>query len=82
MGLLLKLLGAPVDGPVRGFAWVAATLADRVDRELYDPSKLRRELEDLQLRYDLGEIGEEELERGEAAVLERLASIREREATD
>ncbi|MGP1256160.1 MAG: gas vesicle protein GvpG [Kiloniellales bacterium] len=77
MGLLKKLLTGPVTAPAKGFLWVAGKLAERVEAEVFDPKKIQQELEDLQLRYDLGQITEDELEEGETLLLERLKAIRE-----
>ena len=54
MGLLKTLLTGPVTAPAKGFFWVAGKLAERVEAEVFDPKKIQKELEDLQLRYDLG----------------------------
>ena len=77
MGLLTTLLSAPVRAPVKGFFWVAGKLAEKLEAEVYDPKKIQKELEDLQLRYDLGQITEDELEQSETVLLERLKAIRE-----
>ena len=77
MGLLKTLLSAPVRAPVQGFFWVAGKLAEKLEAEVYDPKKIQKELEDLQLRYDLGQISEDELEQGETVLLDRLKAIRE-----
>ena len=49
MGLLTKVLAAPVSGPVKGFTWIAKKLAEKVESEVFDPKKIQRELEDLQI---------------------------------
>lgn len=77
MGLLRALLTAPVAGPVKAFAWIAGKLAEKVEAEVFDPRKIQRELEQLQLRYDLGQITEAELDEGETVLLERLKAIRD-----
>ena len=82
MGLLTKVLAAPVSGPIKGFTWIAKKLAEKVESEVFDPKKIQRELEDLQMRYDLGQITEDELEQGETLLLERLKAIREARQKD
>lgn len=77
MGLLKTLLSAPVRAPISGFFWIAGKLAEKLEAEVYDPKKIQKELEDLQLRYDLGQISEDELEQAETILLERLKAIRE-----
>lgn len=79
MGLLKALLTAPVAGPVKAFTWIAGKLAEKVEAEAFDPRNIQRELEQLQLRYDLGQITEAELDEGETALLARLKAIRERQ---
>ena len=70
MGLLKTLLTGPVTAPAKGFMWVAGKLAEKVEAEVFDPKKI-------QLRFDLNQITEAELEEGETILLERLKAIRE-----
>lgn len=77
MGLLKTLLTGPVTAPAKGFMWVAGKLAEKVEAEVFDPKKIQKEMEDLQLRFDLNQITEAELEEGETILLERLKAIRE-----
>lgn len=55
--LLLRLPFLPVTGVVR----LAEVIADEADRELHDPARIRRELEEAQRRRDAGQISDEEL---------------------
>lgn len=84
MGLLTALIAAPLAAPLRGVVSLARIVAERVEAELYDEDKVRRELAELQLRFDLGELGEVEFAEAEDALLARLREIRkakkEREA--
>lgn len=80
MGFLTKLLTLPVTGPIQGVIWIAEKVAEQAERELYDEEKVRGQLMELELRYDLGEISEEEYLEAEEALLERLRIIRERQA--
>ena len=79
MGLLKALLTAPVAAPVKAFTWIAGKLAEKVEAEAFAPRNIQRELEQRQLRYDLGQITEAELDEGETALLARLKAIRERQ---
>lgn len=79
MGLLIDLLTFPVLGPVRGAKWIAEKIAGQVERELYDEDGVRKELMELELRHDLGEISDEEFEATERELLERLKVIRQAE---
>lgn len=82
MGVLMTLLTLPVLGPLRSLAWIAARVDEQARRELYDPDTVRRELEELELRRDLGEIDEGEHAVAEEKLLARLVAIREHEAAE
>jgi len=69
--LLFPILGAPMM-----VHWVAQKLAEVVEQEELDEGKLQGELLELQLRYELGEIDDDEYAKQEAAILERLNAIR------
>jgi cytochrome c-type biogenesis protein CcmH/NrfG len=77
MGLFTGLLTLPL-APVRGVAWVAEQVADEVDRELYDESRIRSQLLQLELESEDGLIGEEERATREDELLQRLAVAQER----
>ena len=57
-------------------------MAEQAEKELYDEDKVRGQLMELEVRYDLGEISEEEYMAAEEALLERLRVIRERQAAE
>ncbi|PJH75484.1 MAG: gas vesicle protein GvpG [Anaerolineae bacterium CG_4_9_14_0_8_um_filter_58_9] len=82
MGLLLKLLTLPVSGPIEGVVWIAKKVAEQADKELYDAEKVQGQLMELELRYDLEEISEEEYLATEQVLLERLRISRERQAAE
>ena len=82
MGFLIDLLTFPVLGPIKGVIWIAEKVAEQAEKELYDEDAVRGQLMELELRYDLGEISEEEYLEAEEALLERLRIIRERQATE
>ena len=72
MGIFTGLLTLPL-APVRGVAWVAEQMAEEADRQLYDETNIRRELLELELAYDDGELSEEERQQREEELFERLA---------
>jgi hypothetical protein len=78
VGFFTGLVTLPL-APVRGAAWVAEQVADEADRQLYDEEQIRREMMQLELDHDDGEIGDEERADMEDALLDRLAIARERE---
>ncbi len=77
MGFLLNLLTLPVLGAPRLVHWMARTIAEEADREALDEDRVRGVLLELQEQYDAGAIEEEEYDRQEKVLLERLTTIRE-----
>ncbi len=45
--MLGKLLSFPVTGPIGLAIWLARTIAEQAEAELYDEGKIRRELADV-----------------------------------
>jgi hypothetical protein len=74
---LLKLLTFPVSGPVAGGRWVLQTLLDEAHRRYYDPAAIRQEMADLEARHRSGGISDDEFDRAEEALLERLLESRQ-----
>jgi Gas vesicle protein G len=68
MGLLtpLRLPFLPVQGVIK----LGELIGEQAERELYDPARVRRELEDAQRQRDSGEISDQEL----AQIEDQLAS--------
>ena len=81
MGLLGKLLTLPISGPVDGVLWLANTLREQAERELYDVDRIRGQLSELELKVELGEITEEECTAAEDELMVRLSEARERQVT-
>jgi hypothetical protein len=75
MGLITGLLTLPL-APVRGVAWISEQVALEAERELNDETRVRRELAQLGMQLDLGQIDGQEFEEREDALLERLAQAR------
>jgi len=75
---LFKLLTFPVSGPVTGTRWVLQTLLEEAERAYYDPAAIRQQMADLEAKHAAGLISEEELDRQEEALLERLMEARQR----
>lgn len=76
MGLLKHLLFWPVTGP----RWLVGFSLDQVDgaarRELTDDTPVKEELLELHLRFEVGEIDDEEYEEREAELMARLRETR------
>jgi hypothetical protein len=71
MGLLTGLLTLPL-APVRGTIWIAERLLEEAERELNDPEHVEQQLLDAEAAHERGELSDEELERLEETLLERL----------
>ena len=64
---------------IGGIKFVLDKVASAVDQEMNDEGRLREELLAAQMRYELGEISDEDFALFEDDVLARLREIRERE---
>ena len=71
MGLITGLLTLPL-APVRGTMWIAEQVQLEAERALDEPAQVRAELARLEAAFDRGELDEEEFERLEDELLERL----------
>ncbi|MFD5265011.1 gas vesicle protein GvpG [Streptomyces sp. NPDC058335] len=71
MGLISEVLLLPF-APVRGTSWVIQQVVQEAERIYYDPATVRAELSRLEERLESGEITEEEFDRLEDELLDRL----------
>ncbi|USQ84316.1 gas vesicle protein GvpG [Streptomyces phaeoluteigriseus] len=71
MGLISEVLLLPF-APVRGSSWVIEQVVHEAERIYYDPATVRAELSRLEERLEAGEITEEEFDRMEDELLDRL----------
>ncbi|MGX1273304.1 gas vesicle protein GvpG [Streptomyces phaeoluteigriseus] len=71
MGLISEVLLLPF-APVRGSSWVIQQVVQEAERIYYDPATVRVELSRLEERLEAGEITEEEFDRMEDELLDRL----------
>ncbi len=62
--------------PIKGIVWIGNKLKDTAEAELTDESKVQEELLELQMRFETDEITEEEYERKEVKLMEKLEAIR------
>ncbi|MCT9933969.1 gas vesicle protein GvpG [Planotetraspora sp. A-T 1434] len=72
MGLVGLIVGLPLL-PVRGVVRLGELIQGQVERELWDPSVARRQLEDLEQARASGQISEEEYSRAVSQILRRMA---------
>ena len=75
--VLLDVLTLPVLGVPRLVQWIAEKLVEEVERQEFDEDKLQGALLDLQIRHELGEIGDGEYAGEETDLLNRLSYIRQ-----
>ena len=71
MGLISEVLLLPF-APVRGTSWVIQQVVREAERIYYDPATVRAELSRLEEQLGAGEITEEEFDRQEDELLDRL----------
>lgn len=63
--------------PVKGFFGILKKIHEMAEHELSDENYIRERIMELQLRFELDEIGEEEYQRKEKELMQRLnASIK------
>ena len=75
MGLLTRLLTAPVAGPIHGSLWMARKIHEAVEQQVNDPGAIRRELQRLETALLSGEISEDDYDEAEMVLLTRLRDI-------
>lgn len=75
MFLIDDLLLAPLIGSLKGIMWLGEKINDVVENEFYNADHIREELMELQMRLELDDIGEEEYNRREKELLERLDAL-------
>ena len=80
MGFLFDLITLPVLGAPKLVLWLAGIVAEEMEREAMDEGRVRSELMELQQQYETGELADEDYDRQERALLERLNTIRESKA--
>ncbi len=66
--MIWQLLTAPLDGLV----WIAEQIEERATNELAQTENLQKRLTSLQLKFDLGDISEEDFTVQEQEILEAM----------
>ena len=82
MGFLGTLLTFPVSLPLKGVMWLAETLQERAEGEIYNEDAVRVRLMELELKLDMGEITEDQYQAAEDELVALLVEIRERRAAE
>jgi hypothetical protein len=76
VGLLSKVLLFPVSAPVAGIRWSLGQVQKVVEEELTDDEPVKRDLMELQMKLELGDIDDDEYVRREAELMVRLREVR------
>ena len=63
-------------GPVKLVKWIGEKLHEAAEQEVTDESAVQEQLLELQMRYELDEITEEEYLEGEDRLMDKLEAIR------
>jgi chorismate mutase len=77
VGLITGILGLPL-APVRGTIWVAEQIRQQAEDELYDPARIREQLEAVDRARTEGNLTDDEATRLEDELVERLMVARTR----
>lgn len=71
------LLDDIILAPIKGIKWIAEKINEQAVGELTDRSKIQEKLIELQMRFEMDEISEEEFKKKEAVLMEQLNAIEE-----
>jgi hypothetical protein len=69
------LLDSILLAPLKGVIWMGQKLSDMAQEELTDKGRIKEELMRLQLQFELDEISEDEYNKKEIELLNRLDAI-------
>ncbi len=75
--MFMNLLLLPIMGPINGIMWIGEKIQERTDSEFNDQENLHKQLLNLQLSFDLGEVSEEEFESQEEELLLKIQALEE-----
>jgi len=73
---VLKVASLPVTGPYQSAKWMFEKIHEEVEGEQTDEERVKSRLMEAQLRYEIGEIEQEEYLEQEKLIMEDLAAIR------
>jgi len=63
--------------PLKGVVWIAKQIEEQAEKEFMDDEKVKHDLTELYMMLETGRITEEEFERKEEELVERLEEIEE-----
>lgn len=75
MGLFTGLVTLPL-APVRGVTWLAERLQEQAEQEFYDPTAIRRQLEEIEDARAAGEMSDDDAAELEEELVNRLLAQR------
>jgi len=79
MGLIWDILSAPVLGIPKAVKWLGEKVDEVVQQELSEEeNKLKGELIACQMKLEMGDISQEEYDKKENEILERIRQLNER----
>jgi hypothetical protein len=61
--------------PIKGLLWLGKNINKAVEKELGDESTLKEKLMELQFKYELGDVEEDQFKQKEDFLLKRLDAI-------
>ena len=64
--------------PIKGLTWIAEKIDEAAQKELSDEDNLMDKLMELQMRFELDEIDEDEYHKRESELLERMDAARKK----
>jgi hypothetical protein len=70
-GVVTGLVTWPL-APVRGVVWVAEQVRSEAERQFYDPAGIQQQLDDVAARRSAGDLTDEEADRLEEELVQRL----------
>ena len=74
--ILNNLLPFPVSLPINFITWLAEKIAEQMDNQFYSEEAIRRQLMELELKFDMGEISEEDYMAAEDKLLTLMKVVR------
>jgi len=72
---LLDLL-FPFFIPIKGLVWIGQKLEDTAEQDLTDTGRIQEKLLELQMKFEMDEISEEDYDKKEAELMVQLEAIR------
>ena len=75
LNILFDLLTFPVSYPLKGLVALSKQIQKQVNQEAFSPEKVEHELLELQMLHEIGEITDEEFNKKETELLDRLDEL-------